>query len=319
MVANLGSNIAIFAQTFFNMQLVVYLLVYPILWLVSKLPFKAIYFISTCFFYLLYYGIGYRKKVVQNNLKLVLPNKTEREILEIQKKFYRHICDMFLEMIKTLGITHEELQKRFVFTNVEVIHDLEAANKSVMAFFPHYASWEWTIALDPLIKSKGHAIYQPVGNKYFDKLVKDIRAKFGTTLLSTRQTPSVVRNNKRNNILSIYGILSDQSPMVGKASYWTSFMGIKVPVHVGAEVLAKKLDLPAVYIKVKKVKRGFYTGTFKVLAEEPNAVEDYGITDAFLREVELAIEEAPEYYLWTHRRWKHRNKIPTKYQNQDTT
>ena len=297
------------------MQLVIFIFVYPLLWGVSRLPFRLIYIISDVVFYLLYYLIGYRKKVVLENLELVFPNNTFKQNKAIQKKFYKHMCDMFLEMIKTLGITNEELQKRFVYTNIKVVHDLETKNKSIMAFFPHYASWEWTISLDNQIKSKGHAIYQPLGNIHFDNLIRKIRQKFGTTLISTRETPGVVRKNKNNNILSIYGILSDQSPMRKHANYWAPFMGITVPIHVGAEVLCKKLELTPVYIKIKKIKRGYYQGTFKTLADNPNTAADYKITDAFLQEVEKSIKESPEYYLWTHRRWKHRDKVPTEYKN----
>ena len=130
------------------MQLVVYILVYPILWLISRLPFYAIYLISDIVFYLLYYLIGYRKKVVLANLELVFPKNTIAQNKKIRKGFYRHLCDMFLEMIKTMGISENELQRRFTFKNIEVIKDLESRNRSIMTFFPHYASWEWTTALD---------------------------------------------------------------------------------------------------------------------------------------------------------------------------
>jgi len=297
------------------MQLVVFILVYPILWLISKLPFYGIYFISDLVFYLLYYIIGYRKKVVLENLKLVFPENSIEQNERICIGFYKHLCDMFLEMIKTISISEKELQKRFTFRNIELIKDLESKNRSIMTFFPHYASWEWTTALDSQIQCKGHAIYQPLSNIYFDKLVRKIRGKFGTRLISTRETPKIVRSNKKNNILSIYGILSDQSPMRKHANYWASFMGIKVPVHVGAEVLSKKLDLSAVYLKVEKLKRGHYQGTFIILAEEPQKFANYKITDAFLNQVEKAIKEAPEFYFWTHKRWKHRGKVPTEYKN----
>ncbi len=292
------------------MQLLVYLLAYPFLWLISRLPFPIVYMLSTLVYQLVYYGIGYRKKVVRENLKLVLPEKSDQERRVIEKRFYQHMCDMFLEMIKTMGISGKELQKRFVFNNLEVLHQLEAKEKSIMLLFPHYASWEWVIALDAHIKSKGYAIYQPVQNPYFDKLIRRIREKFGTTLIATTETKEIVAQNRLKGRLSMYGILSDQSPMVSRTKYWAPFMGITVPVHVGAEMLCKGLDLPAVYLKVEKRKRGHYQGTFKVLSETPKSVPDFEITDAFLREVEASISEAPEYYFWTHKRWKHRNKTP---------
>ncbi len=292
------------------MQLLVYLIAYPLLWLVSRLPFKIIYLISDGVYFLLYHVIGYRKKVVRGNLELVFPDKSLEERLQIERKFYAHMCDMFLEMIKTMGISNEQLQQRFVFTQLEVLHELEAKNKSVMLMFPHYGSWEWVIALDAHIKSKGYAIYQKIGNKYFDKLVRDIRQKFGTTLITTKDTKDIVSSNKMNGQLSMYGILSDQSPMVKKANFWGPFMGITVPVHTGAEFLCRKLDLPAVYLKVTKLKRGHYQGSFHLLTDNPREQEEFELTKAFLKNVESSIKEAPEYYFWTHKRWKHRNKVP---------
>ncbi|MCA0959525.1 lysophospholipid acyltransferase family protein [Muricauda ruestringensis] len=296
------------------MQLVVYILVYPLLWLISRLPFKIIYFISDGVYVLLYKVIGYRKKVVRGNLKLVFPDKSDAERILIEKKFYQHMCDMFLEMIKTMGISNKQLQQRFTFSNLEVLHQLEAKNKSIMLMFPHYASWEWVIALDAHIASKGYAIYQKIGNRYFDKLVRDIREKFGTTLITTKDTRDIVAQNKKEGNLSMYGILSDQSPMIKKALLWTPFMGITVPAHTGAEMLCKKLDLPAVYLKVSKEKRGHYSGTFSLITENPKEMEEFALTKAFLALVEESINEAPEYYFWTHKRWKHKDKMPQKFQ-----
>ncbi|WP_420399803.1 lysophospholipid acyltransferase family protein [Flagellimonas sp.] len=297
------------------MQLVVFLLVYPLLWLVSRLPFKALYFLSDGVYVILYRLVGYRKKVVRANLALVFPNKSELERKSIEKKFYKHLCDMFLEMIKTMGISNEQLQKRFTFTNPEVLHQLEEKKLSVMLMFPHYASWEWVIALDQHIASKGYAIYQKIGNKYFDKLIRDIRQKFGTTLISTKDTKEIVANNKEQGQLSMYGILSDQSPMIKKTHLWTPFMGVTVPAHTGAELLCKKLNLPAVYLKVTKLNRGHYQGSFKVLSENPEMLPEFELTKAFLKEVEASIYEAPEFYFWTHKRWKHKDKVPSEFKN----
>lgn len=297
------------------MQLVVFLLVYPLLWLVSRLPFKALYFLSDGVYVILYRLVGYRKKVVRGNLALVFPNKSESERKTIEKKFYKHLCDMFLEMIKTMGISNAQLQKRFTFTNPEVLHQLEEKKLSVMLMFPHYASWEWVIALDKHIASKGYAIYQKIGNKYFDRLIRDIRQKFGTTLISTKDTKEIVANNKEQGQLSMYGILSDQSPMIKKTHLWTPFMGVTVPAHTGAELLCKKLNLPAVYLKVTKLKRGHYQGSFKVLSENPEKLPEFELTKAFLKEVEISIHEAPEFYFWTHKRWKHKDKVPLEFKN----
>ena len=292
------------------MQRLSFLLAYPFLWIISRLPFPALYFLADGMYFLVYRVIRYRRKVVQENLELVFPEKTPEELLEIEKKFYSHLCDMFLEMVKTMGISRAELDRRFTFTNLDVIRDLEESGKSVMLMFPHYASWEWVISLDPHVRGRGVAIYQPINNKYFDRWVRRVRQKLGTTLITTRQTREVMRRNKKEGNLITYGILSDQSPMPGRARYWAPFMGVTVPMHVGGESLCKFMDLPAIYLKIRKLKRGFYQGSFILLADNPTEIPDYEITDAFFREVEKAIEEAPEYYFWTHERWKHRDKVP---------
>ncbi|MDF0717385.1 lipid A biosynthesis acyltransferase [Muricauda sp. 334s03] len=292
------------------MQLVVYILVYPLLWLISRLPLKVIYFISDGVHALLYHIIGYRKKVVRNNLALVFPEKSEKERLLIEKKFFKHMCDMFLEMIKTLGISKKEIQKRFTLTNIELINDLESKGINTMLMLPHYASWEWVLSLNLQIKSKGYGIYQKIQNKYFDQMIRRIRGKFNTTLISTRESRKILKAAKESKELLMVGIISDQSPMVSRAKYWTDFMGIVVPAHVGGEEICKANNFTPVYLKVRKKKRGYYEGTFKILSENPSEVPDYELTDAFLRETEKSIREAPEYYFWTHKRWKHKDRAP---------
>jgi Kdo2-lipid IVA lauroyltransferase/acyltransferase len=288
------------------MQLLAYILIYPILWMVSILPFRAIYFVSDCLYVLLYYGLGYRKKVVTNNLKLVFPEKPEKEIDTLRKKFYKHLCDMFLEMAKTMTISETQLKKRFKILNPEELKRLENLNKSVILIFGHYASWEWSIVIQNYINFKGLAVYKRLANKYFDKLVKDIRSKFNTDLISTKDTIQIINDNESKGIKSITGFLSDQSPRLTKEVYWGTFMGIDVPCFTGAERLAKKLDLTTAYLKVTKVKRGFYEAEIITLAENPIEFKNYELTDLFLREVEKQIYKAPEYYFWTHKRWKHK-------------
>ncbi len=295
---------------FYRMQLLVYVLSYPLLRFISILPFRLLYLVSDLVYFWLYRVFGYRKKVVRANLELVFPDKTELEIRTIEKGFYRHMCDMFLEMIKTIGISVPEIQKRYVFTNVEELHRFEEKKQSVMLMLPHYANWEWVFSLNTETSSSAFGIYQPLTNKYFDRLVRSLRAKWGTTLITTKQIWDVATKNNKEGQLAIYGIISDQSPMVQKAHYWAPFMGITVPMHTGAEFLCKKFKLPVLYLKVEKVKRGYYQVSFIVLAENPEAYPDYEITDAFFQQVENSISEAPEYYFWTHKRWKHRNRKP---------
>ena len=296
------------------MQFLVYILVYPFLWMISILPFRLLYAFSDFLYLFIFRIFGYRKKVVKENLNLVFPDKTKEEINRITKAFYHHLCDMMVESIKSLTISEDEMKKRFTFSNVEVIRNLEKNNKSIALICAHYGSWEWIFILQTYVDTKGYAIYKRLGNKYFDKLVKQIRAKYNSYLITTKESIPILMKSKVEGNTIICGFVSDQSPKALKAFHWNEFMGIKVPVHTGAEMLAKKIDMAVVFFRVKKLKRGFYETTFETIAENPKDFKNYEITDAFLKLVEKQIIEAHEYYLWTHKRWKHRDKVPAKFQ-----
>lgn len=291
-----------------RMQLVVFILVYPLIWFISILPFRILYVFSDMVYVLVYHVIGYRKKVVRKNIAMTLPHLSEKERLNIEKKSYHHLCDMFLEMMKTMTISEKEMNKRFVFTNLELYTALEKKQKSIAVMIAHYATYEWVISMNRKIEFEGFAIYKKVNNKYFDKLVRNIRSKFKATLITTSQTIPVIKENESLGHRGVYGFASDQSPQESKAFHWQKFMGIETPVYTGAEMLVKRFDMNVIFLRVKKVKRGYYEATFELMFDNPKEVPDYQISDEFLRRVEKQIYEAPEYYLWTHKRWKHRKK-----------
>lgn len=292
------------------MQLIAYIIIYPILWLVSILPFRLLYALSDVLYFFLYKVFGYRTSTVKANLKLVFPEKSEKEIKDISTKFYHHLCDMIVESIKSMTISEAEMKKRYQFTNVELINDLGKKQRSIVLMCAHYGSWEWIFILQTYIQHRGYAVYKRLRNKYFDKLVKRIRAKYNSHLITTKETFTVLAESKTKGELTINGFASDQSPKANKAFHWNDFMDIKVPMHTGAELLAKKLDMAVVFFSVKRLKRGYYETTFKTITENPRDFKDYEITDIFFKLVEEQIKEAPQYYLWTHKRWKHKDSIP---------
>ena len=288
------------------MQFLIFIIAFPLLWLISILPFRIFYLLSDLIYLIVYYIIGYRKKTVRANLAMAFPHLSDNERLKIEKKSYHHLCDMFLEMIKTMTISSEEMNKRFTITNLDLIIDYEKKGKSIMLIASHYASWEWLITLNQKISFLGVAVYKKLANKHFDKLVRDIRSKYNTELVPTSKTIPLIAHNQKNNIHCVYGLASDQSPKADRIFHWESFMGVEVPVHTGPEMLAKKYDMTVVFAKVKKVKRGYYELTIIPISDDPNSIPDFGITSTYIKEVEKQIIEAPEYYFWTHKRWKHR-------------
>jgi KDO2-lipid IV(A) lauroyltransferase len=295
------------------MQLLVFVLVYPLLWFISILPYRLFYWVSDFFFFLIYRVVGYRKKVVYDNLKLVFPEKSEDEIKQIRYDFFSHMCDMFMEMVKTMNLSKEEVAKRYKVTNIEVLQEIEKT-KSVLIVCSHYANWEWNVSINNYVQSKGYAVYQKIGNDYFDKWIKRVRERWNTTLITQKQTVKTVVRDKRDGITGVFGMVSDQSPQVHRAQYWKEFMGIKVPIFNGAELMARKMDLAVVFLKVSKVKRGFYQAELIPITTSGSQTEKNEITDTFLRFTEKQIREKPEHYLWTHRRWKHRDKVPPQFQ-----
>lgn len=291
------------------MQRIQYLLSYPVLWGISKLPFPLFYLFSDLAFLIVYYGVGYRKKVVMANLQLAFPGKSKDELLRLRRKFYRHLCDMFLEMVRTMNMDKEALRRHYHISNIEVLRDLENT-KSILIVCAHYANWEWNVSINNYVSSKGFAVYQKVGNKYFNRLVKRIRSRFNTIPITQKETVRTVIRNEQEGIRGIYGMVSDQSPVLSRAQYWSPFMGVTVPIFNGPEILARKLDLAVVFAKVTKVRRGYYSLELIPITDAGGATKEGEITERFLRLTESLIKEEPAYYLWTHRRWKHRNKQP---------
>lgn len=293
------------------MQLLAYILIYPIFWFISILPFRVLYFLSDITYFLVYRVVGYRKKTVRENLKLTLRHLNVEERREIEKKFYSHFCDTLFEMVKTISISEAELKKRFTFDNIEMVREFESKGKSVSLICAHYGSYEWLLIMNKYLTTHtGFGIYKTIRNKYFDKLVKKIRGKFNAHLISAKETVPVMLQNKRKGILGYYGFISDQSPKLGSTIHWANFFGMEVPVHVGAEMLAKKLDMNIMFVKGAKIKRGYYKASFIPFEGNPKEVPNFEITDCFIKLLEAQILEAPEYYLWTHKRFKHRKNDP---------
>ena len=194
------------------MQLLAFVLIYPFLWVVSLLPFRLLYALSDVMYVFLYRIFGYRKQTVMANLELAFPEKSHLERKRIARKFYHHLCDMILEAIKSMSIRMSDMKERFKFTNIELIHDLEKRNKSIAMMCAHYGSWEWIFILQAYTSHKTFAIYKRLNNKYFDAMVRKIRARYDSYLITTKEAVKVLTENKEKGLLTINGFVADQSP-----------------------------------------------------------------------------------------------------------
>lgn len=270
---------------------------------------RVLYIKATALFYLTYYVIGYRKKVVKENLALVFPEKTQKERDLIAKNFFKHLSDLIVETIKSFTISEREIRKRFVVTNAHILDPYYDNNRSILLMAGHYGNWEWSGILNKLMHHQAHAVYKPMESQQFDALVKKTREHFGATIVSNKKIVSVLFRKHKMGEKTLTYILSDQTPKLDSFKYHDTFLGIDVPMFTGTEELAKRLDFAVLYLKVEKVKRGKYQATLIPLADSPKEYPDFQITRMFFDALEEQIREKPEYYLWSHKRWKHRDKV----------
>ncbi len=286
--------------------IVFYILALPFFYLLSLLPFPLLYLFSDLVYLIVYRVFGYRKKVVLENLRKSFPEKSEAEIKLICKRFYHYLCDFIVETFKILTISKKGIIKHCKFQPdcLALFDRLAEENKSVIMVMGHVGNWEW--AGHPFTlqcKQQLYVLYHPVKNKYFDKLMLDMRSRFGTRMLAMRSAYKEMVAHRKDLTVTVF--IADQTPQPDGA-YWTTFLNQDTPVFKGTETIAKKLNLPVVYSYVRRVKRGYYEMTAEMLVENPVATADGEISEMHTRRLEKDIKAHPEIWLWTHKRWKHK-------------
>lgn len=292
------------------MQLLVFLLTYPLLMLVSLLPYPLLYTLSDALAFLLYRIVGFRRKVVRSNIARCFPEHTKKDQQRIEKQFYTHLCDVFLEMAKNLTISEKNIRKRFVFKNIDLINTCEKRGQSSILLLGHYSNWEGMLSIGYHLLGKGYGVYTPLSNKYFNRLISKSREKHHAYLLSRYATIDFIRSSTKAGEVGMYGFINDQSPYPKPKTYWRDFMGTTVPVFTGAERLAKEFNLPVFFTEINRVKRGYYEAKISTLVENPSQCEENEITDRFTAKLEAQIRKDPSQYLWSHNRFKHAHLAP---------
>lgn len=291
------------------MNFIIFCITYPFIWLLSRLPMRILYIISDFFFIIIYHVFGYRKKVITQNLAYAFPKKSDKEKQLIAKKFYKHFTDIIVESLKSFSISEKQILKRYKYKNPELVNNFAKESKSIALVGAHLANWEWSFSLPLVLDMTVFGAYNKLRNETFEKTIKKNRQKFGVIGAKTTDFIKSINDNYKNKIQGAYILLSDQSPQIKKTFYWANFFNIKVPVHTGAEMIAKKFDLVVINYRAKKIKRGYYEIDFELISENPKEFKDYEITDKFLRLTEKNISEQPEFYLWSHKRFKHKDKF----------
>lgn len=282
--------------------LVYYLVIIPI----SLLPFPVLYAISDFLFFTFFYLIGYRKKVILQNIINSFPEKSKEEHHAIYKEFYKHFCDLIVESIKAFTISKEEVAKRVVCKNPEAIDKFFDQNRSAIIFGGHFNNWEiFAVGVDALVKHKSVGIYTPLSNLYFDEKMRSTRSRYGLTMISTKKIKRYLDGNKDQLTVTIFG--GDQSPSNPRTAHWMNFLNQDTGVQMGAEKFAKAYNTPVVYGRINKEKRGHYSFEFFEITDSPNETAEGEITEKATRLLEKDIKEFPQYWLWSHRRWKHQN------------
>jgi KDO2-lipid IV(A) lauroyltransferase len=283
-----------------------YYLALPFIYLFSLLPFPVLYLFSDFFFLLLYHGIGYRKQVVITNLRNAFPEKSEPEIAAVARKYYRYLCDLFLETFKTLTISKRKMLQRCALTPEAsaLFAQLAREQKSIVLVMGHLGNWEWAGNTFSLVNSQQlYVIYHPISNKYFNGLMYRMRTRFGTKLIAMKDTFREMRSRKDE--VNATAFIADQTPRPDNA-YWTTFLNQETPVFKGTEIIARKINYPVVYASVQRRKRGYYDIHAEMLVANPAEMPENAISEQHTRRLEKDIIAQPETWLWSHRRWKHK-------------
>ena len=287
---------------------ITYYIAYALWYLLSLLPLWLLYFVSDLLFFPTYYLARYRRKIVRRNLTGSFPEKDLKEIVRIEKRFYHFFCDYIVETIKLFSMSEEQMKRRMVFKGVDhIVSAMEKEDKNFcFVYLGHYCNWEWIASLPYWCPDdvKCGQIYHPLYNKAFDRLFLRLRNQFGGECIAMKETLRRIIEMKRAKQKCIIGFISDQAPKWNSIHHWCDFLHRETPVFIGTERIGKQVDALIYYADVKRTRRGYYLCEFKPLTHRPKEVPDYELTDRFTHLLEEMIKERPDFWLWSHKRWK---------------
>lgn len=283
-------------------------IIYSILWFLSKFPFWLLYLISDIIYVLIYYVLGYRKKIVYKNLYNSFPEKSPDEIKAIAKKFYRYLPDILVETIKMISISEKEVIKRIELINPDEVYRHFHAGKAVIGVTAHYGNWELGIhRLSLMTDYPRLIIYKPLNNKNFNSIFNNIRTRFGATMVPMKQILRHIVRLKNQPHISMF--VADQTPLYQDSDFFMPFLNQEALVYTGTERISKLTENPVVFCEIgRKEKRGHYFCKFTTLIENPSLYPEHEITIIHNQFTEEIIKKEPAYWLWSHNRWKRQRR-----------
>jgi KDO2-lipid IV(A) lauroyltransferase len=271
----------------------------------SLLPWRLLYCLSDFLYFLLYPVAGYRKKVVLQNLRHSFPDKDDQELERIARKFYSHFCDLIVESIKMFSVSESDIRKRMRCVNPEVQKKVFETGKDVIVAGGHYNNWEMCgVAVPFMFDHKIIGIFKPLKDRFFDNLLRKSRSKFGMLMIPMQEVKNYFASGFHEPTAVFF--IMDQSPSNPSRGYWTTFLNQETCFMTGAARFAIQYDLPVLFGRIEKVKRGYYTFSLEAIPTKSLNVEE--IMELLISRLEQQIQHFPEFWLWTHRRWKHKRE-----------
>lgn len=285
-----------------------YNIIYGIFYLVSKLPYRALYVISDIANLVLYHIVRYRRDIVRRNITSAFPEKSLEECISIERGFYKWFCDYFVETVKLMSVSRQELLSRIEFRGIDKIEECFDRGQTCAGILGHYGNWELLSATGLVIKKHPEAviglIYHPLRSQLFDRLFINMRQSMGGVCVPKKDILRYLVSFRSQNLMNLFGYIADQAPRYRNIHLWLPFLNHDTPVFTGAERIMRKMNNAVFYIDVERPERGKYIYTFKLMTDKPGEMPEFEITKKFFVMLEQTIRREPRFYLWSHNRWK---------------
>lgn len=292
-------------ERYVPLKMIAYYILLCVWYLISLLPFWVLYRLSDFIYCLLYYLVGYRKKVVRENLASSFPEKSVEELRKIERGFYHFLCDYVVESLKMMTISDSNLRKRMVHKNVELFNQCVEEGQSCAIYLGHYCNWEWVTSMPLWVTPKAQCgqIYHPLENLVTDLLFLRMRQCHGSLCITMQDTLRFLLKSQKEKQPVIIGYIADQKPYWTNIHHWVDFLNHDTPVLTGTDRILRKMNHAVIYCDIQRVRRGYYVATYKMMTREPGKMKDFELTDMYFKMLEESIRRAPEYWLWSHKRW----------------